>query len=87
MTTVAREIREESGIAVTPRALLDTWVYEIDDTRRVLIVTFDCPLSERQVCQVSDEHMELRWWPIAALASLAIPAGYVRSIRRALNQT
>src|SRR6185503_5489107 len=56
--SVRREILEELGLAVQPDRLLDTWVYDIDRTVHVLIVTYGCRELSRQTPRLSDEHQE-----------------------------
>ncbi|MGI9595576.1 MAG: NUDIX hydrolase [Acidimicrobiales bacterium] len=84
-TAVAREVDEESGLSVEPGRLLDVWVYRIDDRRRVLIVTYDCPVDGVVEPTVSDEHRALGWWPWNEVADLPMPAGYVGSIELAYS--
>lgn len=83
--TVAREVREESGLTVTTGPLLDSWVYSITEHLQVLIVTYDCPLETAAPVSTSHEHQDVRWWPVDQLPSLDIPDGYVRSIHRAFR--
>jgi 8-oxo-dGTP pyrophosphatase MutT (NUDIX family) len=78
---VTREIEEELGLSVEPRALLDTWVYAISPDVHVLIVTFGCVEHEERDAVLSDEHARLRWLPLDALESVAMPEGYRASIR------
>jgi mutator protein MutT len=79
---VAREIREEIGLEVVARALLDTWVYSITPRARVLIVTYGCVEATRHEATLSHEHAQLAWFPVEALAALNMPEGYKRSVDR-----
>lgn len=78
---VAREIAEELGLAVRAVSLVDAWVYRIAPGTDVLVVSYGCVESTRREPVLSDEHRALRWVPLTELDALAIPAGYVRSIR------
>ena len=78
---VTREIEEELQLRVTASRLLDSWVYTITDDVRVLIVTYGCSEREEREPRVSDEHKQLRWFPLADVDSLEMPAGYKASIR------
>jgi 8-oxo-dGTP pyrophosphatase MutT (NUDIX family) len=78
---VAREIEEELGLIVEPRALLDSWVYTVAPGVHVLIVTYGCVETMEREAVLSDEHSRLRWFPLDALESAEMPAGYRASIR------
>ena len=77
---VVREIREELGLEVAVRALLDAWVYPITPRARVLIVTYGCVEAARREATLSHEHAQLAWFPVEALAAIRMPEGYRRSI-------
>jgi 8-oxo-dGTP pyrophosphatase MutT (NUDIX family) len=77
---VAREIEEELKLVVEPRALLDSWVYTVSPGVHVLIVTYGCVETTEREAVLSDEHARLRWFPLDALESVAMPDGYRRSI-------
>ena len=78
---LAREIREELGIAVRVADLLDCWRYPVLADREVLIVTFGVqPLAQAEL-QLSHEHKALGRFPIQEIATLKMPEGYRRSIR------
>ena len=79
-TSVRREIFEELGLAVQPDRILDSWVYEITPTVRVLIVTYGCIELSREAAQLSNEHKEFRWLELGAVETLKMPSGYKRSI-------
>jgi mutator protein MutT len=78
---VAREIHEELQLVVRPVALVDAWVYTIVPGTHVFIVTYGCVELEQREPVISHEHDRMRWVPLSELESLAIPAGYKRSIR------
>ena len=78
---VAREIEEELGLAVRAVGLVDAWVYRIASGTDVLVISYGCVETAPREPMLSDEHRALRWVPLAALDSLPMPAGYVRSSR------
>jgi 8-oxo-dGTP pyrophosphatase MutT (NUDIX family) len=79
---VAREIEEELRLTITPDILLDSWVYTIVPGMHVLILTYGCAETSERQPVLSQEHTELRWFPLAAVDSLRMPDGYKASIRR-----
>jgi 8-oxo-dGTP pyrophosphatase MutT (NUDIX family) len=78
---LAREIAEELNLAIEPRRLLDTWVYTIAPGVDVLIVTYGCSESRESETILSDEHKEMRWFPVHEIDGLNMPSGYKASIR------
>jgi 8-oxo-dGTP pyrophosphatase MutT (NUDIX family) len=79
---VAREVEEESGLTITPDILLDSWVYTIVPGMHVLILTYGCAETSETQPVLSQEHTELRWFPLADVDSLRMPDGYKAAIRR-----
>jgi mutator protein MutT len=83
---VVREIAEELSIGVTARRILDSWSYEVLPGRRVLIITYLCESANVPAdCRVSNEHKELALVEPARTLELAMPDGYRRSIRAAME--
>lgn len=80
-TCVAREIREELQLEVEPARLLDTWVYEIGPSVRVLIITYGCAETSERQAVLSHEHKQLQWFPLAEVESLRMPRGYKVSVQ------
>jgi ADP-ribose pyrophosphatase YjhB (NUDIX family) len=78
---VAREITEETGLAVTAGTILDAWQYHIGEGRDVLVVTYGCYSEGNESPRLSDEHQEIGFFTGAEVASLSMPAGYKQSIR------
>lgn len=78
---LAREIAEELQLEIEPRALLDSWVYTIARGVDVLVLTYGCVESFAAEAALSDEHKELRWFPVAELEAAKMPEGYKTSIR------
>jgi 8-oxo-dGTP pyrophosphatase MutT (NUDIX family) len=80
-----REVREETGLCVEVGEALGEHLFEILPGRIVRIVAFGCRLRGRGEVTVSDEHLELRWQPLAELAECVgghtLPAGYLAAIR------
>jgi 8-oxo-dGTP pyrophosphatase MutT (NUDIX family) len=78
---VAREITEETGLAVTTGPILDAWQYHIREGRDVLIVTYGCHPEGIQPPILSHEHKEIGFFSQAEVAKLNMPAGYKHSIQ------
>jgi 8-oxo-dGTP pyrophosphatase MutT (NUDIX family) len=86
---VEREVREELGLSVRCLALVDAWTYRPAGAHAtVVVVVYDCALrssagSARQTLSPSAEHSDARWFEVASLGEIDMPAPYKRSIRRA----
>ena len=78
---VAREIAEETGLAVTAGPILDAWQYHIREGRDVLILTYGCHPEGDQPPVLSHEHAEVGFFSLPEVASLSMPAGYKYSIQ------
>lgn len=79
---VAREVAEETGLAVEVVEIIDTWVYEPVPDHQVLIVTYGCAdLASTPRVSPSDEHRAVDFHPIDDLDQLVMPEGYRASIR------
>jgi 8-oxo-dGTP pyrophosphatase MutT (NUDIX family) len=78
---LAREITEELQLVVKPETILDSWTYTIASGVHVLILTYGCSESSQAEAVLSDEHPELRWFPLAEVDGLRMPDGYKRSVR------
>lgn len=89
-TTLAREMREETGLAVEIGALLDEHLFEVLPQRFVHIVAYGCRSVGTRDVMLSHEHVEMRWIPLAELgetiAGYRLPAGYLGAIRQAIDQ-
>jgi mutator protein MutT len=79
-TCVQREIHEELQLEVQPARLLDTWVYHISPTVRVLIVTYGCTEVTAREAVLSHEHKEAQWVALDNVGHLHMPQGYKTSI-------
>jgi 8-oxo-dGTP pyrophosphatase MutT (NUDIX family) len=78
---LAREIAEELQLAVDPEGMIDAWAYTIIPGVHVLVLTYGCSEASQAEAVLSDEHAELRWFPLAELDGLRMPDGYKKSIR------
>ena len=83
---LTREIAEELALAITPKAVLDSWVYTIAPRVHVLVVTYVCLESSSDEAVISHEHKELRWFPLADVDALRMPDQYKASIRAATRR-
>ena len=75
-----REIREEANLAVAVRDLLAEWPYEVIPGRFVWIAAYGCRVETASTPNVSDEHSELRFFPLRELDGLRLYNGYRRVI-------
>ena len=85
---VERELLEELGLAVEPRALVDAWTYRPDGAAgTVVIVVYDCAprreVDTTQPLRWSAEHSDARWFGVESLDGIEMPEPYKRSIRAA----
>lgn len=79
-----REFREETGMTVRVRVIIDSWVFEALPGRNVFIVSYlVTPVTEKSI-RVSHEHINFL---LADPFNLPInlPVGYARTIKRALQ--
>jgi len=78
---LAREIAEELRLEVVPESVLNPWIYTIVPGVNALILTYGCLESSSDEAVLSDEHKELRWFPLAEVDALRMPDGYKASIK------
>jgi 8-oxo-dGTP pyrophosphatase MutT (NUDIX family) len=78
---LAREVAEELQLDVVPQSILDSWVYTIVPGVDVLVIAYGCVESSQDKAVLSDEHKELRWFPLAEIDALRMPEGYKTSIK------
>jgi 8-oxo-dGTP diphosphatase len=87
---LVREVREETGLSVEVGGLLDEHLFEVLPQRFVRIAAFGCALVGGTAVTLSDEHLDLRWVPVAELgetiAGRRLPAGYLGAIRQLIDQ-
>lgn len=77
---LAREIREELGIAAVVGARLAEEPFEVLPGRSVRIVSYGCAIEPAAAIRISGEHQDLLWAPLDALADLPLTAVYRRAI-------
>jgi 8-oxo-dGTP pyrophosphatase MutT (NUDIX family) len=79
--TVAREIAEETGLAVEVAEILDAWMYHIAVAGKdVFIVTYGCTTTSRAAPVSSHEHSRVAEFAEHEVPGLPMPEGYKRSI-------
>ena len=78
---VAREISEELKLTIVPESILDSWLYTIVPGVHVVVIAYGCREPSRNEAVLSDEHKELRWFPLAEIDSLRMPSSYKASIK------
>jgi 8-oxo-dGTP pyrophosphatase MutT (NUDIX family) len=78
---LAREIAEELRLEIVPERVLNPWIYTIVPGVNVLILPYGCLESSKHEAVLSDEHKELRWFPLAEIDALRMPDGYKASIK------
>jgi 8-oxo-dGTP pyrophosphatase MutT (NUDIX family) len=78
---LTREMAEELRLEIVPESILNCWIYTIVPGVDVLILAYGCVESSRGEAVLSDEHKELRWFPLADVDALRMPEGYKASIR------
>ena len=77
---LVREIGEELNLSTRVGRPLNNWVYFVNGVH-VLIITYALQiLDERAEMKVSDEHKELRSFPLEEIVGLRMPDGYKQSI-------
>ena len=79
--TLAREFREELSIDVELLDLIDSYEFEVIPSKYVRIVTYGCRLRGAFKPALSEEHKEFDLHAVADLENIAVPVGYVRSIK------
>jgi 8-oxo-dGTP pyrophosphatase MutT (NUDIX family) len=87
---LAREVREETGLAVEVGALLDEHLFEVLPQRFVRIVAYACRLVGAREVVLSHEHLDTRWIRFADLGETIdghpLPVGYLAAIRQVIDQ-
>jgi len=89
-TALAREVQEEAGLTVEVGAALGEYLFEVLPGRFVRILPFACHLIGGSDVELSHEHLETRWLPLAELGERIhdhpLPVGYLGAIRQAIDQ-
>ena len=78
---LVREIGEELQLEIEPESLLDSWVYTIVPGVHVVVLAYGCVEKSGGEAILSDEHLEMRWMPLAEVDGLRMPEGYQKSIK------
>ncbi len=80
--TLKREIKEELSLDVSVNAILDSWVYNILNTTKVVIITYLCTIKENsnESIVLSNEHKAVGLFTIDEIEALNMPQGYKNSI-------
>ena len=78
---LVREIGEELQLEIEPEGILDSWVYTIAPGVHVVVLAYGCAETGGGDAILSDEHKEMRWFPLADVDGLRMPDGYKASIR------
>jgi 8-oxo-dGTP pyrophosphatase MutT (NUDIX family) len=85
-----REVREETGLAVTVGEALDEHLFEVLPGRFVRILPFACRLAGGSDVVLSHEHLETCWLPLGELgesiAGRKLPDCYLGAIRQVIDQ-
>ena len=85
-----REVREETGLAVTAVEALDEHLFEVLPDRFVRILPFACRLVGSKDVMLSHEHLEICWLPLGELGEVIaghrLPACYLGAIRQMIDQ-
>lgn len=83
---LVRAIAEETGLTIAASSLLDCWCrLPKAELSQEVVVTYLCDWDGTGDAQVGPEHEAIGWFAVWDLAVLALPAGYHRAIRRALD--
>lgn len=77
-----REFVEELGIEVEVGPLIDSWIYDVEGTR-VLILVYVCSADRPVEALHSDEHVGVGHYSLDRLRTESIPDGYLRSVEKA----
>lgn len=77
---VAREVTEETGQQVWVGPLVSRFVLPVPSLGAAIeVAAYGCHLAQRRPLQLSSEHGQLAWLPVAALPD-SVPAGYAAAI-------
>jgi len=86
---LAREVREETGLAVEVGRRLDEHLFEVLPQRFVRIVAYRCTSTGAAEVMLSAEHLRRCWAPVRELAEVIsghrLPSGYLNAIKSAFG--
>lgn len=78
---VEREVSEELNLRVNAGPLLDSYVYEVVEGKRVLIVVYGCIAESFDGMKHSGEHRRVGVFGLSELGGINLPEGYLRAVR------
>lgn len=78
-----RELLEEAGLGIDVGPILDSWIYDLGQLGRICIVTYIATLARKSRLRLSNEHSDVRWFPIGEALAATMPQGYKDSIQTA----
>lgn len=78
---VEREFREETGLAVQARNVIDAYAFEVQEGAWVDVLVYGCSPQSPVAPIVSPEHQTVAWLDAAEIEADELPAGYGRAIK------
>lgn len=78
--TIRRELAEEAGLEVSVGDLVDIWYYEITGAGRVAVASYLAQADPAADPRLSEEHGDVRFFPLSEARSLHMPDGYKHTI-------
>lgn len=75
-----RELREETGLVIRARHVIDTYTFEVQKGAWVDILVYGCLIDDPDTPIVSAEHRSVAFLDAATLPREELPAGYARAI-------
>jgi mutator protein MutT len=82
---LVREVREEIGLEPVVEGLVDARAFQPVPGKEVFILVYRCRLAASGTVVLSNEHRAVGWFSPAEWDSLVLPAGYLASMKKALN--
>ena len=80
---VRREVEEELGVRVEPRAILSAWVYQISQTQHAFVLSYGGSYAgSDDALRVSSEHRKLQLFSYSDVDGLTMPKPYKTTIHR-----
>ncbi len=77
---MAREIREETGLIIVTGEMLSRYVFEVEPSSWVNIITYGCSVVGGHNIVSSDEHQTVAFVDPRELERLRLPDGYRQAI-------
>ncbi|MGI8716104.1 MAG: YunG family protein [Solirubrobacteraceae bacterium] len=79
---VEREVREETGLAVEARNVIDAYAFEVQEGAWVDVLVYGCSTTSPSPPSISPEHETVAWRDAQRIAADQLPAGYARAIEQ-----